>query len=557
MPKIRLESIEFSQPPFRKLGNIKISFSKRITLISGHNGIGKSTILGLVSNSSGLTRKTAAPRSFFEKYFEANLSEIIFVDYDNEFLSAKADNTFPNPIITYSINDDEELKKRCGLAEREGKARIVPRNYEPSVKFTSKAGDVNVGDSSKVPLPTIYLGLTRVLPVGEAEEETVYNDQVKISDPADISLMVDFINGVVTGVGAKSGSVTSNRIKGTTKFSSHPTYSYDSKCVSVGQDSLGSIATALASFQMLKRTWTQYPGGLLVIDELDSGLHPHAIRRLVKKLQDIAEDLDIQIVATTHSPALIESIFTSSSNKKPKDSIAYLLDTAAPRLMNPAGLRNILDDMELVPPTSASTPKSKVRVYLEDNEAKELFDLLVPASLKRKLNTIHGVSIKSYSLGVGCDSLANLSSIDPRFQECIFALDADATIKARHLKFGNIVKLPGSDGKSPERTLFAFANSLINLRSIHTASWEKLAEKNITTDQIQTHLLDWQGDVSKRTEAKKWWRDRRGYLSDWKIFQIWMSENTSSVDQFRDDFSTAVQTVSKRLRKLAKLKIES
>lgn len=559
MPRIKLKSIEFGQVPFRKMRDIAIPIAERLTLISGHNGIGKSTILGLISNSSGLTHQTSAPRSYFDRLFQANLNEIIFIDYDNEFLSAKEEESVPRPIVTYAINETEELQKRCGLTDRSNSAaRIVPRNFNPSTDFVSIDESIRVGPASKVPLPTIYLGLTRVLPIGEAEAKSVYSDPLKSIHDDDKNLMVGFINDVITGVGATPDSVTSNRIKGTSKFSSHPKYGYDSRCVSVGQDSLGSIATALASFQMLQREWKEYPGGLLVIDELDSGLHPHAIRRLVTKLQDTAERLALQIVATTHSPVLIEAIYSSSASKKPKDSVSYLIDTAAPYVMKDAGLQDILNDMELVAPgvaKGASAPK--LRVYFEDDEAREIFDQLAPPHVKRQLGKKHGVSIKALSLGVGGDSLANMSSIDPRFQECIFALDADATLKPKHLKHGNVVKLPGAEGKSPERTLFAFVHGLIERRNDHATTWERLREKKISTDQLQTHLLDWLGDLSDRKQAKKWWRDRAKYLNAWNLFKLWMEENPREVARFQSDFEKAVGIVAKRLRRLARLGVVS
>lgn len=559
MPKIKLTSIEFGVVPFRKMREIIVPIAERITLISGHNGIGKSTILGLISNSSGLTHQSSAPRSYFEKLFQANLSEIIFVDYDNEFLSAKEDENIPRPIISYSINGTEELQKRCGLTDRSNSsARIVPRNFNPSKEFVSRDGSVQVGPASKVPLPTIYLGLTRVLPIGEAEEKSVYNELIKSMHDADKSLMVDFINGIATGLGATPDCVTSNRIKGTSKFSSHPKYTYDSRCVSVGQDSLGSIATALASFQMLQREWHEYPGGLLIIDELDAGLHPHAIRRLVAKIQDVADRLDLQIIATTHSPVLIEALYTHANIRRSKNSVSYLMDTSAPYVMKASGLQDILDDMDLIAPgIAASTKPPKLRVYLEDNEAKEIFDLLITAQIKRQLGKDYGISIKSLSLGIGCDSLANLSSIDPRFQECIFALDADAPLKPKHLKHGNVMKLPGADGKSPERTMFAFILGLIQRRGDHKMTWDRLRLKNVSTDQLEMHLLDGAGDLSDRKQAKKWWRNRAQHLKAWGIFKLWMDENPADVAQFRSDFDKAVNTVSKRLRRLAKLGIGS
>jgi len=49
--KVQVKSLMFGSPPFRKLGNINIEFADRLTLIAGHNGIGKSTILGLIANT--------------------------------------------------------------------------------------------------------------------------------------------------------------------------------------------------------------------------------------------------------------------------------------------------------------------------------------------------------------------------------------------------------------------------------------------------------------------------------------------------------------------------
>ncbi len=62
MPSITVKSISFDDTSFRKLANITIEFAPRITVIAGHNGIGKSTILALLGtfelNPSVKTTKT-------------------------------------------------------------------------------------------------------------------------------------------------------------------------------------------------------------------------------------------------------------------------------------------------------------------------------------------------------------------------------------------------------------------------------------------------------------------------------------------------------------------
>jgi len=65
---IKLRAIEFGEVPFRKLTNMRIPVSDRMTLVAGHNGIGKSTILGVAANASGLT--SAMYRSYFDRTYQ-------------------------------------------------------------------------------------------------------------------------------------------------------------------------------------------------------------------------------------------------------------------------------------------------------------------------------------------------------------------------------------------------------------------------------------------------------------------------------------------------------
>ncbi|NKQ13510.1 AAA family ATPase [Pseudomonas sp. SST3] len=97
MQKCTLKSLEIEQPPFRKLKNLTVEFAERITLIAGHNGIGKSTILALVANGSGLTSKTFS--SYTGKLFRGLLNEIIHIDYEKEFLHHQEQETLSKPCI--------------------------------------------------------------------------------------------------------------------------------------------------------------------------------------------------------------------------------------------------------------------------------------------------------------------------------------------------------------------------------------------------------------------------------------------------------------------------
>lgn len=51
---MKIKSISFGDIPFRMFRNLTINISERLTVIAGHNGIGKSTLLGLIANGSEL-----------------------------------------------------------------------------------------------------------------------------------------------------------------------------------------------------------------------------------------------------------------------------------------------------------------------------------------------------------------------------------------------------------------------------------------------------------------------------------------------------------------------
>ena len=69
---IKLKSMKFPINPIRKLKKINIDFGERFTVIAGFNGIGKSTILGLIASASGTFEK-----NYFNKPFSVDINEII------------------------------------------------------------------------------------------------------------------------------------------------------------------------------------------------------------------------------------------------------------------------------------------------------------------------------------------------------------------------------------------------------------------------------------------------------------------------------------------------
>ena len=53
---------------------------------------------------------------------------------------------------------------------------------------------------------------------------------------------------------------------------------------------------------------TLKPGSLLIIEEVDNGLHPSRARELVKVLKEISVDRQIDVLCTTHNPVLMDEL---------------------------------------------------------------------------------------------------------------------------------------------------------------------------------------------------------------------------------------------------------
>ncbi len=555
MPSIKLKKIIFTKPPFRKLGSMTIEFANRMTVIAGHNGIGKSTIMALVANASGLTR-SQEHKSLFGRAFQGNLFEIAHVDFEAEYRQPKEKGApLPEPTIEYLINGEISLIKACSMTGREERreARVVPRTVGRAV-FEASDGVPKIGPDAKVPLPTIYLGMTRMFPMGEAVG-SVQHTHDKLIDDEEKQFISKFINDVVSGSKTTGENITSISIKGTRKLAKHPDYGFDTRCVSLGQDSLSSIATALASFQKLKRTWPDYPGGLFIIDEVDAGLHPHAQRKLVRALQKSARAMDLQIVATTHSTHVLEEIHPDGEgNEKAPDGVVYLMDTAKPKMAVGFSLRQILDDMNLKAPGGVVKPEMPIlKVYFEDDEAALVFEKTVTRKFKNKLKKDHNIKLDPLPIGVGGSNLIGLSSHDPYFKTVLMVVDADTAVTGKNKE--NVVKLPGGkdkDGKgmSPERTLHAFIAALVDNQDENQEAWDYLQAITpaLTTNQLREHLLSDGRNMTKRESAKEWWQANLDHIENWHLCEAWAEVNKPSVDIFLAALDVSVAALAREMK---------
>lgn len=544
--RIKVCSLEFGAPPFRKLGNLTIEFADRLTLIAGHNGIGKSTIQGLVANTFGIPK--GGRKSYFGEPFYANIERIVYLALEEVVIAQE--NPASAPTVVAQVGGIT-VRKRCAMTQRTEwkRARVVPRTID-------KVEGDPVGQDAKVPLPTIFLGVKRLASIGEAEEGEVVSRKIPMHSE-DRQLMVDFVSSVIIGTQVTT-DVTHQSIKGARKKTVQPGYSaHDALAISMGQDSLGSIATSLASFNRLKREQgDNYCGGLLVIDELDVGFHPHAIDRLVTALKLHANRLDLQIIATTHSPRLIEAVHPDGGgNSRAPDKVVYLLDTRQPRLAEDQSLTAILDDMALR--QDAVLPKARkpvLGIYFEDPEGAQFCDALFPSAKRAALGRKLGVQIKLIPLGVGGSNLVCLPDKDPLFRDRVLIVDADTSIPQKAASRGNTIKLPchrgarGTD-RSPENVIKTFLRAVIAAQNgpLHEAL-RKFSVVNPSTDKVlNTFFSDTSNASAQRDASKGWWVAHWNQIDRWGVIREWAICHADEAAAFATAFEEAAAKTASRI----------
>lgn len=554
--KTKIKSIEFNEKKFRKLKGMTLPISERITLIAGHNGIGKSTILGLIANASGFTENK--PRSLFGWTYQAKFNEIFHID-EGEYKEKRSDKPYVH--IKYEIIDENktahEFQKVCSITKvKNDRYRVIPRSL--SINNTLDHG---IGKDSKVPIPTIYLGMTRVAPSAEFSKSLVRSTENRSFDEEDKLYFIEKYNLVMDALLSINTKMMDIDIQNTRKKMKVPDLGHNPLGISTGQDSLMTIITALASFNALQRdNDINYKGGILVIDELDAGLHPHAQQKLVDMLKKECRRLNIQLIATTHSLFILRSIMKDNENQKKSgiiyDSVIYLKDTKRPYLVGNLDYSCIEQDMFLTSPTKI-TNKLIPKIYFEDDEAKWFFEKIIDyceTTLNKKISD----RFELVSIKLGCDTLMKLCSADEYFKSTIVVFDNDFNnnSKSNFIRDNNnAIVLPATseqntNTENKEKTVQALIHSLL-YRLVCDENIEDfielfIREQGLTSNFISSNLiLKNLDDIYNREKAKTWFNTHVDDLNHYSIGKLWCIINDNEVLDFFNKLNTAIDSIPK------------
>jgi len=187
----------------------------------------------------------------------------------------------------------------------------------------------------------------------------------------------------------------------------------------------GSGETTIA--ELLKAHLPQY--GLVLIDEIESSLHPRAQRRLVRDLAQVARDRECQIILSTHSPYVLDEL--------PLNARIYILESLGGKEIvsgvSPEFAMTKMDD-ERYP---------EVELYVEDNRSATLLSEILSKHAQEIFLRCEIIPFGAANLGVALGQMVAANRF-PRPTRVYLDGDQGEAI--------GCILLPGND--APERVVF-------------------------------------------------------------------------------------------------------
>lgn len=336
-----LRRIHLTKGELRGINALDIAFGYPITAIAGKNGAGKSTILALAccayhNNKQGFKLpKRKMPYYTFSDFFVQHTEEVppqgINIQYFIAHNKWKKTATFPDGI---GVGYQRRWKSQGGKWN----------DYADRVRKT-----------------VVFLGIERIVPHSERSQSRSYSKVFKDSVPHGWEDKVKDAVGYVLG-------------KSYDKFRYLEHSKYSLPMVQVGDTiysgfNMGAGENAL--FEIFSTIYSCGEGALLVMDEIELGLHAEAQKKFIDRLKDACLETHTQVICTTHSKEIFDCLpydarfFIECVNGKTKITDSISSDFAFAKM-------------------SAVTGK-ELDILVEDEVAKSLLQSSLAASLRSRV----------------------------------------------------------------------------------------------------------------------------------------------------------------------------
>lgn len=270
---------------FRHIHNLSISFDHPVTVITGTNKIGKTSILLLLacSHHDFIRYDSTRPESIMRRHTWRDV--LSFTSYEN----ATRDYGY-------------KLYWRVGTDPRNGESK----------RYTTSQAWTGVGKASSDPKrinaqirdrEVRLIDLERVLPARNFSHSLLRKISTSTSSRLSPEIEQAFAYILETpSVEISQIGTHINKVAFLINYQSEPYSSYNAAS---GEESLINILVDILNSP---------PNSLILIDEIEAGFHPYVQRRLADIVQYVSWIHKKQFVITTHSPTLL-SAFSQKSRK--------------------------------------------------------------------------------------------------------------------------------------------------------------------------------------------------------------------------------------------------
>lgn len=369
-----LSAIHLKEGKLRGLAPFRIDIAYPISAIAGENGSGKSTFLAMAA--CAYHNKKSGYKLGERKATYYTFSDF-FVQSNNEVP--------PSGIkIRYLIRHDNWI--------RGGKKVDSGPGWQTRSK--KDGGKWNNYDS-RVNRNVVYFGIQRVVPHYERSAHKSYRSRFKKSSLG--QEIRERIRDIASKIIGKT--YTEFEIHKHSKYSL-PVTSYNG----VRYSGFNMGAGESAVFEILTALFEAGRGTLLVIDEIELGLHEKAQRRLIEELKLLCKEFHCQIICSTHSHVILDTL--------PPEARFFVEVLSGNTVITP-GISPDLACGKL-----SGRNSHEIDFFVEDGAAKSILEIGLPLTLRER--------IKVTPIGSSEAVLRQLSSRYLEGQDnCLAILDGD------------------------------------------------------------------------------------------------------------------------------------
>ncbi|GGB07579.1 AAA family ATPase [Macrococcus hajekii] len=460
--KISITSIEIND--FRIIENAHIKPGQLINVITGKNGTGKSTILGMIAQGFSFNNQVIDIEEFecVKNLSKDEISKLKAkpnktqlekekIQMYNSLLTLFGQNFESKSNEHFKMSDlDKRGVKHCKIELSNGVAfDIESTNHDRKLPRLVTRRENSI--SSNYVFPVIYLGLGRVSPLIQSNK----NNDIELDLSQEEKVM---IHNLYESILLKRYDNNLKSINTDLKNKNTAAFIEEDKTIqmiSSGEDNIGQILFALFSFRKLKNALgDNYKGGILIIDEIDATLYAAAQNKLLDVLINKAREFKIQIFFTTHSLSLLEYIYSLKLESKYRpNSIkiisTFLNDSKKLEVKVDPQLKDLMNEFLII--NKEKLLIDKINLYVEDAEAEYIFKKLIRGE---KYNNKPISSLVNFQkVKLSCTNYQTLykANINEFKYNSIVCLDSDIPFDISKMK--NFVSLPGKK-ENPEEFVF-------------------------------------------------------------------------------------------------------